>query len=111
LSACFILIYSNMGSSEANSHGSRFLDGVDWSLTNFLVQVPDPAVPSPAGRGGIPEKFDYMWTNIWASSAEYETVMATWSQEGQAVQAAFDAVVTCSAELTFDLTPLMSASE
>lgn len=81
------------------------------SAFNFLVQVPDPAVPSPAGRGGIPEKFDYMWTNIWASSAEYETVMATWSQEGQAVQAAFDAVVTCSAELTFDLTPLMSASE
>jgi len=37
--------------------------------------------------------------------------MAAWSQKGQAVQAAFDAVVTCRAEQTFELAPRMSASE
>ena len=81
------------------------------SAYNFLIQVPDFVVESRAGHEGVPVTWDYVWTNTWPSAAAYEASNATWSVQGQALQAAFDAVATCSQEQAYDLTPIMAAAE
>jgi len=81
------------------------------SAYQFFLQAPDFDVESQAPSEGVPASWDYMWTNLWPNAAAYESTIANWSVQGQALQAEFDAVATCSAEQPYDLSPIMAASE
>lgn len=74
------------------------LTGYNWA---YFAPEFDPA--SSKASEGVPNAYDFIWMNSWASEAEEAAGMAAYAESGQGIQASFDEVMSCSEPLRYDV--------
>jgi hypothetical protein len=70
---------------------------------NWAYFAPDFAPESSKASDGVPNTYDFVWLNSWASEEEEATGMAAYAASGQSIQAGFDEIIDCSDPLRYDL--------
>ena len=65
--------------------------------------APDFDPEASKASDGVPNAYDFIWMNAWASESEESSGMAAYAESGQEIQASFDEIMTCSDPLRYDV--------
>ena len=65
--------------------------------------APDFDPEASKASDGVPNAYDFVWMNSWASESEESSGMAAYAESGQEIQASFDEIITCSDPLRYDV--------
>ena len=63
--------------------------------------APDFDPEASKASDGVPNAYDFIWMNAWASESEESSGMAAYAESGQEIQASFDEIMTCSDPLRY----------
>ena len=70
---------------------------------NWAYFAPDFDPEASKASDGVPNAYDFIWMNSWASESEESSGMAAYAESGQEIQASFDEIMTCSDPLRYDV--------
>ena len=63
--------------------------------------APDFDPEASKASDGVPNAYDFIWMNAWASESQESSGMAAYAESGQEIQASFDEIMTCSDPLRY----------